>query len=581
MNKTPNFDARIKALLDQTELGERTCPLTGEKWNFDAREMDWCRKFDAPPSKYAPRTRMQWLLSFRTAYEIFWNKHAKTGEPILSYIHPDIHIPIISDHEWHTRDIDAEPSLQANYEVAHPVIGQLQRLIERVPMGARRETKNVMNTIGVGMWDVEDCYMVFSTVGVKRSMYTYYCLEGSEDVMQSVFVQAVQNCFGAARVERAHSCRVALESRDCLSCDFIFDCRNCENCFGATNLRNAKYVFWNEQLSKEEYEKRRAAVDLSCRAVFEEQMKRFVQLVELSPFPETFNINSPDCRGEYLFDCVRTTNSYYMQSCTDCHYNYGSKNAENCVYVASSYPGSNCFMSAQMWTVNNCKYSMNCGFSQDLEYCYNCHECQNCFGCVGLKQKKFYMFNKPYAEEEYWKRVDELKCAMLDRGEYGEFFSLEVSPNGVQFSMAAVLYDMNTDEMRRLGGPAYDPDRGAVLAPKKGQEMPPLNIADVPDCIADVDASVWVGKPFVDMNVNRRWAVVPQELAYLKSHRLPFPREHYSSRLRRQVQMLNLIDTEDATCASCQKSLKVHKNKTFKNRKIYCQPCYLRYFETR
>lgn len=581
MSKTPNFDAKMKAILDQIELGERTCPLSGEKWNFDEREMDWCRKFNAPRLDYSPRTQMQRLLSFRTAYEIFWNTHALSGEPILSYLHPDVPIPVVTDNEGHNLDMDVHPEYQASYDLSLPLLPQLTDLVKTVPMGARRETKNVINTIGVGMWDVEDCYMVFSTVGVKRCMYTYYCLEGSEDTMQSVFVQSCQNCFGSTRAERCYSCFVALESRDCLNCRFVFDCRNCEDCFGATNLRNAKYVFFNEQLSKDEYEKRVAEIGLSCRSVFDAMYKRFVELVESSPFPETFNINSPDCHGEYLFDCVRTSDSHYMIRCTDCHYNYGSKDSENCIYVASSYPATNCWMSAQMWHCNNMKYSMNCGQTQNTEYCFNCFDCEDCFSCVGLRQKRFYIFNKKYTEEEYGRRVDEIKCAMLERGEYGEFFPLEVSPNGTQFSMASVLYDMNEDEMKRIGAPIYDPDRGAVLAPKNGQEMPPLNIADVPDCIADVEASAWVGKPFVDMGVNRRWAVVPQELTYLKSHKLPFPREHYSSRLRRQIQMLNLIDTEDATCTACQKSLKVHKNKTFKNRKTYCQPCYLAYLESR
>ena len=136
-------------------------------------------------------------------------------------------------------DIDEHPDYQFDYDSNRPVIDQLVKMIETVPMGARRETKNVVNTIGVGMWDVEDCFMVFSTVGSKRCLYTYYCLEGSEDVMQGVFVLCSQNCFDATRIERCHSCVAAFESRDCINCKFIFDCRNCEFCFGATNLRNA------------------------------------------------------------------------------------------------------------------------------------------------------------------------------------------------------------------------------------------------------------------------------------------------------------------------------------------------------
>ena len=37
--RTSRSSTHAALLLDATELGERTCPLTGEKWNFDEREM--------------------------------------------------------------------------------------------------------------------------------------------------------------------------------------------------------------------------------------------------------------------------------------------------------------------------------------------------------------------------------------------------------------------------------------------------------------------------------------------------------------------------------------------------------------
>jgi len=581
LSKTPNFDAKIKTLLDAESLGERTCAMTGEKWQFDEREMEWCRRFGAPVSKYAPLTRMKWLTAFRTSFEIFWNKHAFTGEPILTYVHPDINIPVITDQEWHNLDVGADPKYQREIDLVRPLFDQVRDLVQVVPMGARREWKNIVNTVGVGMWDVEDCYIVFSTVVAKRAMYTYYCLEGCEDITQSVFVHTAQNCFGSTRIDRCHSCVVALESRDCINCSFVFDCRNCEDCFGATNLRNKKYVFFNEQLSREDYQQRVKAIDLSCRATYEQYYQKFKDLIGASAFPENFNLNSAESTGEYLTDCVRVTDSYYMQKCTDCAYNYGSAGAERCYYVSSAYPSADVWMSAIMLECSQIKYSVMCGKSRDLEYCNNCHDCESCFGCVGLRNKKFHIFNKQYTEEEYWKKVDELKCAMLDRGEYGEFFPLDLSPNGMQFSMTPVLYNVDVEQMEQFGAPMYDPDRGAVLAPKKTVDEAPLISAEVPDCLKDIDPSVWVGKPFMDTKVNRRWTVVPKEFAFYQSHNLPFPKEHYTSRLRGQIEMMNLPLYEQLSCSACSASIRVAKNKTFTARKVYCTACYLQYLETR
>tara|TARA_Y100000031_G_C8210687_1_gene380770 strand:+ start:1384 stop:1509 length:126 start_codon:yes stop_codon:yes gene_type:complete len=41
MDKTPNYDVKVKTILDALEPGERTCDLTGEKWVMDEEEISW------------------------------------------------------------------------------------------------------------------------------------------------------------------------------------------------------------------------------------------------------------------------------------------------------------------------------------------------------------------------------------------------------------------------------------------------------------------------------------------------------------------------------------------------------------
>ncbi|MDD3302357.1 MAG: hypothetical protein PHN31_02295 [Candidatus Gracilibacteria bacterium] len=51
----------------------------------------------------------------------------------------------------------------------------------------------------------------------------------------------------------------------------------------------------------------------------------------------------------------------------------------------------------------------NCFFLNDSNNCNNCFlgidlkGCSNCFGCIGLRNKKYYIFNKKYEKEEYEK----------------------------------------------------------------------------------------------------------------------------------------------------------------------------------
>ncbi|MDO8530376.1 MAG: hypothetical protein Q7S10_03170 [bacterium] len=52
-------------------------------------------------------------------------------------------------------------------------------------------------------------------------------------------------------------------------------------------------------------------------------------------------------------------------------------------------------------------------FSEDCENCFNmyfskdCFGCSNCFGCMGLRNKQYHIFNQPYTKEEYEKKIQE------------------------------------------------------------------------------------------------------------------------------------------------------------------------------
>ena len=46
-------------------------------------------------------------------------------------------------------------------------------------------------------------------------------------------------------------------------------------------------------------------------------------------------------------------------------------------------------------------FSQNCDNCSDSYFLYDCRNCQNCFGCAGLRNKQYYIFNKPYSKKRY------------------------------------------------------------------------------------------------------------------------------------------------------------------------------------
>ncbi len=85
--------------------------------------------------------------------------------------------------------------------------------------------------------------------------------------------------------------------------------------------------------------------------------------------------------------------SHFLRNCFDVSYSYSSEICYECSNVSKCYATS---------------------FSQDCEGCRNsmflldCRNCSDCFGCIGLRNKQYHIFNKPYTKEEYYLELKKL-----------------------------------------------------------------------------------------------------------------------------------------------------------------------------
>ncbi len=225
------------------------------------------------------------------------------------------------------------------------------------------------------------------------------------------------------------------------------------------------------------------------------------------------------------------------------------------------------------------RFCFRCWHCQNMEYCTDCYNCENCFGCVGLQKKKYCILNVQYSEDEYWEKLDEIKCAMLDRGEYGEFFSAEFSQNGLEHSMANVFLGYSEAELKAYDAPRFDPTRGGVVLVDEQGEQSGTPIESVPDCLNEIDTSKFVGKPLYDSEIKRNFSVTEKEFEYYKRESLAFPRQHFLTRLKNLIRTANSPIPEQATCHECKKEIITFKNSTHQERNVLCKPCYLNYLE--
>jgi len=425
MSKTPKFDAKVSEMLAAAKPDERTCPVSGETWACTPKDIEIVGRLRLPMTDHSPLTRWRILTAMWPGGQWWYNRHAKTGKPMISPVHPATGIRVLSDTEWFAEDFS---EVFADVDVSTPFFSQLLALRLKVPSASNRDLEKSENSISVVSFGDQNSYFVV----LSRSKDTFFSVvamdtESAAEVYNSV---GIMNGYQIIHCERMHTCQYARESADCIRCDFIFDCRNCENCFGATNKRNKKFIWMNEQLSEVEWKKRRAEVDLGRRSVAQKYLEQFDELVRQAVWPESFNVHAENSVGDYLTNVTNCDHVYYADGGARNEYwtTFAIGQAEGNAYVGTPANSRECYWSADMSNCFRVHYSYLMSRSQNCEYSTECYDCENCFGCVGLRKKKFCILNKQYTESAYWDMLDELKCAMLARGEYGQFLPAKMSP---------------------------------------------------------------------------------------------------------------------------------------------------------
>jgi hypothetical protein len=178
-------------------------------------------------------------------------------------------------------------------------------------------------------------------------------------------------------------------------------------------------------------------------------------------YGRNFNFDRPffEQMGELIKDVPRI--NLMMNNCENCDYCSYAVNGKDCYLsarVGDSEQAYYSYLPASSFRVFDCYYVQKCennyeaidckecfnvSFSQQLKTCKNVHfsfdciGCEDCFGCVGLRQKKYHFFNQPMNKEDY-----EAAVAQLDLGSYAfvqkmknRFYAQEVIKHAQRYAV--------------------------------------------------------------------------------------------------------------------------------------------------
>lgn len=249
-------------------------------------------------------------------------------------------------------------------------------------------------------------------------------------------------------------------------------------------------------------------------------------MVGRAPVPPGFLENCEDSTGNWLKNCFNVDMVFESFDMKDSYNNFQCAKARDMVgsFMCNDRV-EKCFQCVatgiESYEVKNCAFTWHSAF---MEYCYLCLNSKNCFGCIGLKNKEYYIFNKPYSKEAYFATVEKLKAAMKERGEYGQFFPAELSPFPYEDTIAYDLFEGN-----EVSAFEREYEAGVKVKDEKSGEM--IGVVN------QVEAAA--GKPVMCAVSGTKFSYNAQELAFYQEHGVPLPRVCMAVRYRQRMELMD------------------------------------------
>lgn len=568
-SKTPKFDVLIEKILEDLKPHARNCLNCKKGFKIEEGDVSLLKMFRVPAPKLCPDCRQQRRLAAANYSTIYRRKCDVPGheEILISPVAPVM--PWVAyDYSTYYSDLWDARSYAMDADVGRDFFDQYMSLVKVVPLRAvPRGSDSPNSDFSFYGKHMKDCYYVF---GGRRSENIMFgsSIYDSKSAVDCYFIRNDENVYDNVTTSDCFKCAHAYFSSNCIDCDFIYDCRNCQNCFGCVNLRNKNYCWFNEQLTKEEYKKRRAGTDLGSRSAFAEFKNKFWEFLKTNPVRATRIFQSENCSGNDIKQSKDCQHCFQTEDSENVRYaSFAIMNMKDSMDIGHGGHAERLYECQNVGnSSSNVKFSFATKESSDSEFLMTCTNCQNCFGCVGLKNASYMIFNKQYKPEEYFKKVDEIKSKMLEEGSYGEYFPVSFSACSYDGSFANFIYPLTESEAKERGM-YWQPEIEADT-----KDMKRINAEDLPDNITDASEEL-CNLAVVGEVSKKPFKLTPREIDYYKQNKIALPGDTPHSRIVERYRILNNFQVSEELCDSCGKMIESAYRKA-EGYRPYCSECY-------
>lgn len=544
------------------------CVNCGGNFEVTDRDLEFYEKIKVPEPTWCPDCRQQRRLAWRNQRSLYRRKCDATGKELISIFSPDKKVPVYANAHWYSDKWDAK-DFGRDFDFSRPFFEQFAELMEKVPQMSLASINNINSDFVNQCGWCQDCYLIFEADANEKCMYSQN-IYNSLQCLDVVNAEECKYCYECVTCYNCYNLRFSVNANTCSDSWFLKNCIGCMNCFGCVNLRNKQYYYLNEKCSKDEYEKKLAALDLWTVKGLKSLQKSFIEFVKKLPHKYIHGANNENSTGDYLWNTKRCQECFEVTKAEDCKYTVNSRNVKN-VYDMTVFGGNKgadfCYEVCGVGeAVRNIFFSSDvCNSAYDVYYCMMCiNNSHDLFGCIGLKHGSYCILNKQYSREEYEELFPRIVEHMKKTGEWGQFFPISMSLFAYNETTAQDYFPLAREMAISKGYKWKDADPKDYL---------PASV-EVADKIDNVSDNV-VNELLACDQCKKNYRISRQELAFYRKLKLPIPLSCFDCRLKGRMALCNPRKLYVRECKGCAKIIKT----TFAPQRpenIYCEECYLR-----
>jgi hypothetical protein len=569
-------------------LETRKCQSCKNDFIIESDDFSFYEKIKVPPPTFCPECRRnrRWVWRNERTYYKRKCDAPNHNESIISLYSQDSKHIVYDQNYWWSDEWNAL-DYGMDYDFSRPFFEQYKELLSKVPLISLSNTQSINSDYcSSAAWN-KDSYLISGSGWNEKVSYANRVIKDT-DSMDLYIVDNSELCYDSLYCRKCYKVFFSYQCEACNDSAFLYNCKNCQNCFGCSNLRGKNYCFFNQQLSKNEYESKIKEINLgSYRNIklIKEKFYNEIYLKSIHRFADLVNCYSST--GDYLKN---------TKNCLNC-YDFSGDNAENCRYVDWSGfntkdlydtgPGAGWGSSllCEGLDINDSSDIIGgvvCYNSNSCSYCFNIQNSSNLFGCYGLHGKKYCILNKQYTKEEYEELVPKIIQQMNDLPyidklgriyKYGEFFPSELSPFAYNETIAQEYYPLTKEQALEQGYRWKDKE-------EKNYQID-IKSNDISDDIKEIKEDI-IGKVIecghkgqCNQQCTEAFKIIESELQFYKRMNLPLPRlcpncRHYERLAKRNPLKLWYRTCMKEGCTNeFETSFSPERPET-----IYCERCY-------